>query len=395
MKPQFYDVTLRDGNQALKKSWDLFEKEIIFKQLLKLGVDGVEVGFASASKKDFEACKHLAKISSDKVVISSLSRAVPKEIEASYQAIKYAKKPRIHIVYPVSDFAIQNVLKISYKKVLENVKFAIEYAKSISKDKTEIQFSGEHFGDSIAGVEFQAEVFQTAFDAGAKILNLPNTVERYRPKTFWDMILSVKEKISRDAIYSVHTHNDLGMATAVTVESFFLGVTQLETSLNGLGERAGNTNLYEVAIALFNSGVELDLNLEEIYPTALLVSKMSGIPIHEKAALIGSDVFSHRSGIHQDGVIKTSHLKKNAYGTIDPELIGRKEGHQIRITSQSGSKAMLEILKQNQFDISNLDIEKFQTEIKNYSDYLNRELSSEEVLRMYESKFLEIANSKF
>ncbi len=388
MKPQFYDVTLRDGNQALKKSWDLSSKEIIFKQLLKLGVNGIEVGFASASKKDFEACKHLAKISNENVVISSLSRANENEILISYDAIKFAKKHRIHIVYPVSDFAIQNILKIPYKQVLENVKRTVSFAKSLLNEDGEVQFSGEHFGDSLESVDFQAEVFQTAFDAGAKILNLPNTVERYRPKTFWDMIVSVKEKISREAIYSVHTHNDLGMATAVTVESFFLGVTQLETSLNGLGERAGNTNIFEVAIALHNSGVELDLNLEEIFPTAELISKMSGIPIHEKAPLIGEDVFSHRSGIHQDGVLKTNHLKKNAYGAIDPKLIGRTDGHKITITSQSGSKAMIEILKQNGIDISKIDISKLQVELKNYSDALDHELNDEEVVNFYHSKFL-------
>jgi 2-isopropylmalate synthase len=380
MKPFFYDVTLRDGNQALKKSWDFFEKEIIFKQLIKLAVQGIEVGFASASEKDFKACEHLAKLAPDNIVISSLSRAVNKEIELSYKAIKHAKKYRLHIVFPVSEFAIKEILKISHKEVLEKVQSAVSYAKNLVGDLGEVQFSGEHFGDCIDSTDFAIEVFQKAIDAGADIINLPNTVERYRPKLFWDMIETVQKKINRKTKFSVHTHDDLGMATAVTVESYFLGIEQLETSLNGLGERAGNTNLFEVACALYNSGVDVDLNFSEIMNTANLISKMSGIAIHEKAPLIGSDVYSHRSGIHQDGVLKTQHLKKSAYGAIDPSFIGRVDGHNISITSQSGSGAIQSILKEAGIKISDSRMKEFQVEVKNYSDFLGHELTNEELI---------------
>ena len=325
-KPFFYDVTLRDGNQALRKPWNLAEKETIFRQLIKLGVQAVEVGFASASESDFKSCEHLAKIAPENVVISSLSRAKKHEIEISWNAIKHANKPRLHIVYPVSSFAIKNMLKISNEQVIKNVVEAVSYAREFAGNKGSVQFSGEHFGDCLDNIEFAIEVFQAAVNAGADVINLANTVERYRPMIFLDMIEKVVKSLTGNVVISVHTHNDLGMATATTVESFFKGVTQIETSLNGLGERAGNTNLFEVACALYNCGENVDLAMEEIYSTAILVSEMSGIPIHEKAPLIGSDVFAHRSGIHQDGVNKTKHLKKSAYGAIDPIVIGRKDG---------------------------------------------------------------------
>ena len=385
-KPFFYDVTLRDGNQALRKPWNLEEKEIIFHQLIKLGVDAIEVGFASASESDFKSCEHLAKIGTDNIVISSLSRAKKQEIEISWNAIRHAAKPRLHIVYPVSSFAIENMLKISNEQVIENVKEAVQYARKLAGDRGTVQFSGEHFGDCLDTVDFAIKVFQAAIDAGADVINLANTVERYRPMIFLDMIEQVVNSLAGNAIISVHTHNDLGMATATTVESFFKGVTQIETSLNGLGERAGNTNLFEVACALYNCGERVDLNMEEIFPTAKLVSKMSGIPIHEKAPLIGSDVFAHRSGIHQDGVNKTKHLKKSAYGAIDPSVIGREDGHRITFTSQSGGGAIKSILSEKGFYLSDREISDLQPILKKYSDEIGRELAISDVLE-FASKF--------
>ena len=371
-KPFFYDVTLRDGNQALRKPWNLEEKEIIFHQLIKLGVDAIEVGFASASESDFKSCEHLAKIATNNIVISSLSRAKKQEIEISWNAIRHAAKPRLHIVYPVSSFAIENMLKISNEQVVANVKDAVQYARKLAGDRGTVQFSGEHFGDCLDTVDFAIKVFQAAIDAG---------VERYRPMIFLDMIEQVVNSLAGNAIISVHTHNDLGMATATTVESFFKGVTQIETSLNGLGERAGNTNLFEVACALYNCGEKVDLNMEEIFPTAKLVSKMSGIPIHEKAPLIGSDVFAHRSGVN-----KTKHLKKSAYGAIDPSVIGREDGHRITFTSQSGGGAIKSILSEKGISFSDRDISELQPILKNYSDEIGRELTIADVL-VFAEKF--------
>ncbi|PJZ68034.1 2-isopropylmalate synthase, partial [Leptospira perolatii] len=160
--PFFMDVTLRDGNQALRKPWNLNEKEVIFKQLVKLGVQGIEVGFASASHQDFEACSYLASLAPESVVISSLSRAVEKEIDLSWEAIRRAPRPRIHIVYPISDFAIKNVLGISEDKVIENIERSVSYARKLAGNFAEVQFSGEHFGDALDNLEFTVKAFQAA-----------------------------------------------------------------------------------------------------------------------------------------------------------------------------------------------------------------------------------------
>ncbi|MDI7235671.1 LeuA family protein [Leptospira santarosai] len=378
--PFFMDVTLRDGNQALRKPWDLDQKETIFKQLLKLGVQGIEVGFASSNSQEFETCSRLSSIAPDNVVISSLSRAVEKEIGISWKAIRHASKPRIHIVYPISDFTIRNVLKLSPEKVLERISESVSFAKSLVGSKGEVQFSGEHFGDSLENLDFAAEAFRTALNYGADIVNLPNTVERYRPWLFVSMVKAVANMLPENAKISVHTHNDLGMATATTVESYFSGAIQLETALNGLGERAGNTNTYEVAIALHNCGVDVPLNLSAIYETSRLVSYLSDIPIYEKAPLIGEDVISHRSGIHQDGVAKTRHLSKGAYRAFDATLIGRPEGDRIEFTNQSGRSAIFCILKDAGEDITLEQAEKLQPILKRISEDSGRgELTLNEI----------------
>ncbi|TGK22925.1 2-isopropylmalate synthase LeuA2 [Leptospira stimsonii] len=378
--PFFMDVTLRDGNQALRKPWNLDQKETIFRQLLKLGVQGIEVGFASSNDQEFEACSYLSSIAPDNVVISSLSRAVEQEIEISWKAIQKAPKPRIHIVYPISAFTIENVLKTTPEKVLERISESVAYAKSLVGSRGEVQFSGEHFGDSLENLDFAVEAFRTALNFGADVVNLPNTVERYRPWLFVSMVKAVTNALPEDTRISIHTHNDLGMATATTVESYFSGAVQLETALNGLGERAGNTNTYEVAIALHNCGVDVPLNFSAIYETSRLVSYLSDVPIYEKAPLIGEDVISHRSGIHQDGVAKTRHLQKGAYRAFDAGLIGRPEGDRIEFTSQSGRSAVFCILRDAGEEITLEDAGKLQPILKKISEESGRgELSLEEI----------------
>ncbi|PKA03813.1 2-isopropylmalate synthase LeuA2 [Leptospira ellisii] len=378
--PFFMDVTLRDGNQALRKPWNLEQKETVFKQLLKLGVQGIEVGFASSNDQEFEACRYLASIAPENVVISSLSRAVEKEIDISWKAIRNAPKPRIHIVYPISAFTIQNVLKTTPEKVLQKISESVAYAKSLVGDRGEVQFSGEHFGDALENLDFAVEAFRTALNYGADVVNLPNTVERYRPWLFVSMVRAVTGALPKDTKVSIHTHNDLGMATATTVESYFSGAVQLETALNGLGERAGNTNTFEVAVALHNCGVDVPLDLSAIYETSRLISYLSEVPIYEKAPLIGEDVISHRSGIHQDGVAKTRHLRKGAYRAFDAALIGRPEGDRIEFTSQSGKSAVFCILRDAGENISLEQAGMLQPVLKKISEESGKgELSLEEI----------------
>ncbi|HPP87613.1 MAG TPA: alpha-isopropylmalate synthase regulatory domain-containing protein [bacterium] len=380
-KPFFYDVTLRDGNQALKKPWNLKQKEIIFNKLIELGVQGIEVGFAGASDMDFAACEYLAKIAPQDVVISGLARAIEYDIKKVYEAVKYAKKPRVHTFIALSEFNMKYVLQKEPEEVQKTAVNAVKFARSLFGKDADVQFSAEHFGDCESNIDFVIETFLAVIEAGANVINLPNTVERSRPGKFLNLVKKVAEKIQDKAIISVHCHNDLGMATATTVESYFLGARQLECSLNGLGERAGNTNIYEVAIALYNSGVEVPLNLKKIYETAVLVSEMAEIPIYEKMPLIGDDALAHRSGIHQDGAAKTKGMKKGAYRPIQPELIGR-EGEFIGFTSQSGKTAIYEIINNAGYPISMEEAQYLQPIMKKIAEERG-ELTESEMLDVY------------
>ncbi len=351
-QPFFYDITLRDGNQALKKPWNLQEKEIIFNKLIELGVQGIEVGFPNASELDFEAVEHLSKIAPNNVVVSALARCVETDIRKAADAIKQAPKPRIHTFMAMNPLGIEYVIKKPLNEIKDICIKSVKLAKSLLPEYGDVEFSVEHFGDCVENINDVIEALKEIVNAGATTINLPNTVERFRPQTFVNMVQKVKMALPENVTISVHCHNDLGMATATTVESYFAGATQLECSLNGLGERSGNTNMYEVAIALHNSGIEIPLNLSNIYETALLTSEMANVPIWEKAPLIGYDALAHRSGIHQDGVAKTKHLSKGAYRAFNPELIGRGTDESFEFTSQSGKTALYEILNGTPYKIT-------------------------------------------
>ncbi len=389
--PFFYDVTLRDGNQALARPWNTQEKERVFDQLVKLGVDGIEVGFAGASDMDFEACEYLAKKAPDHVVISGLARAVKQDILKVYEAVKYAAKPRIHTFIATSPLSMENVLRMPPEKVKEKAVEAVAYAKSLVGDRGTVQFSAEHFGDCRENMPFVIEVLQAVVDAGATTINLPNTVERYRPMIFVDMVRQVVEALPDHVDVAVHTHNDLGMATATTVESYFVGAVQMECALNGLGERAGNTNMYEVALALHNCDVKLNLNLGEIYETAVLVSNWADLPIPKKAPLIGPEAVAHRSGIHQDGAAKTKGMSKGAYRPIDYSIIGRNDNDVITFTSQSGRTAVYEMIRAKGYKITMEGATEMQPILKAISEK-EGELSDDRVLEIFKDQMVNVAS---
>lgn len=388
-KPFFYDVTLRDGNQALKKPWNTQEKEIIFNKLLELGVQGIEVGFSGASDMDFEACKYLADRAPDNVVISGLARAVKYDIDKVAEAIKNAPKPRIHTFIAMNPLGLEYVLKKPLSEVKKIAVEAVAYAKSVLPPHGEVQFSVEHFGDCKDNLDEVIEAVKDIVKAGASIINLPNTVERFRPMEYIDMVRKMREALPEDVTIAVHCHNDLGMASATTVESYFVGGTQLECSLNGLGERAGNTNMYEVAVALHNSDVDVPLNMSAIYETALLTSEMASVPIWEKAPVIGYDALAHRSGIHQDGVVKTKHLDKGAYRAFNPELIGRTEAEKLGFTSQSGKTAIYELINATPYKISMQEAVYVAPFAKQKAEVVG-ELSIKQLLDLYFSEICDV-----
>ncbi len=388
-QPFFYDITLRDGNQSLKKPWNTNEKEIIFNHLVELGIQGVEVGFAAASEMDFEACSRLAQIAPDNVVISALARCVENDIIKAADSIKAAEKQRVHTFIAMSPFNMEYVLNKSPQEVRKQAIEGVTFARKIMGKKGEVQFSVEHFGDCHENIDFVIDTLKEVVKAGANVINLPNTVERVRPKKFVDLVEKVYNALSKDIIIAVHNHNDLGMATATTVESYFAGAIQLECALNGLGERAGNTNLYEVAIALHNSGVNVPLNLDKIYETALIVSDMSNVKIYEKAALIGPEALAHRSGIHQDGAIKTKDMQKGAYRPIHPSLIGRKDDEKLGFTSQSGKTAIFEIITDAGYPITISEAQRIAPVAKAEAEKIG-ELSTRNVIDIYFNNVLNV-----
>ena len=386
--PFFYDVTLRDGNQALKKPWNQEEKEIIFDKLIELNVQGIEIGFPASSEMDYHSCKKLADRAPDDVVISVLARANVNDIEKAANAVRGAKRPRIHTFIAMNPLGLEHVLKKDIAIVTQIAVNAVKKAKELLPHG-EIEFSVEHFGDCRENLNQVVDAIEKVVEAGADIINLPNTVERYRPLKFVKMVEAVHNRIQDKARISVHCHNDLGMATATTVESFFNGATQLETTLNGLGERAGNTSMYEVAVALYNMEVPIPLNMEKFYESAQLISQMSNVPIWEKAPVIGSDVLAHRSGIHQDGSNKTKGLKKGQYIAFNPELVGRSEGEHLGFTSQSGKSALYAIYQSAGYPITPQEAEQLMPFAKKMAEKLG-ELNPEDLDILYRSTLCEI-----
>ena len=388
-KPFFYDITLRDGNQALKKPWNLEEKEKIFNTLIELNVDGIEIGFPHASNMDFESTRHLATIAPKNVVVSGLARTKKEDIDDCNKAICEAFKPRIHTFVTLSPFHLEYVLNKSYEEVARNAVEAVKYARSILKKEGEIEFSVEHFGDCGENLDVVIKTLNEIVKAGATIINLPNTVERYRPKHLVEMVEKVYKAMPNEITISVHNHNDLGMATATTVESYFVGATQLECCLNGLGERCGNTNFYEVAVALHNCGVETDLNYTKFYETAVMISEMSKVEIPEKSPLIGKEALAHRSGIHQDGAIKTKDMEMGAYRPIKPSMIGRENTEQIGFTSQSGKTAIFDIISGANYPITMQEAIRITPYFKQKAELVG-ELNLDEMIKLYFDTVFEV-----
>lgn len=391
-KPFFYDITLRDGNQSLKKPWSLDEKLIIFDKIVELGINAVEIGFPASSQMDFDSCQALARRADEKTLVSVLARANKNDIDKAIEAVRDAKKSRIHTFITLSPFHMQYVLNKEADEVAKIAIDAVEYTKNqLEKNNKpiDIEFSVEHFGDCEQNLDFVIETLKEVVKKGATTINLPNTVERYRPMKFLNMVKKVREALDENVVVSVHNHNDLGMATATTVEGFFAGATQLECCLNGLGERTGNTDFNQVAVSLYNCGVELDIDLSKIYETSLLISQMSKVKIYEKAPLIGAEALAHRSGIHQDGAIKTKDMNFGAYRPINPSLIGRYDDEKIGFTSQSGKTAIYDIINALKYPIT-IQESIYLTPIAKSLAESKGELSNDEILSLYFDKICNI-----
>ncbi|MEH2206778.1 MAG: 2-isopropylmalate synthase [Nostoc sp.] len=372
-----FDTTLRDGEQCPGATLNIDEKLVIAKQLARLGVDVIEAGFAFASPGDFEAVKKIAQIvgTENGPVICSLARAIKADIEAAAEALKPAVNARIHTFISTSDIHLEYQLRKSRAEVLAIAEEMVAYAKSFM---TDVEFSP--MDAARTDPEFLYQVLERTIAAGATTVNIPDTVGYTTPSEFGAMIKGIIENVPNidQAIISVHGHNDLGLAVANFLEAVKNGARQLECTINGIGERAGNASLEELVMALhvrrqyFNpylgrpEGSQeslTNIDTRQIYKTSRLVSNLTGMLVQPNKAIVGANAFAHESGIHQDGVLKN----KLTYEIMDAQLIGLTD-NQIVLGKHSGRNAFRTRLKELGFELSDTELNKAFVRFKEVAD---------------------------
>lgn len=335
-KIDIFDTTLRDGEQSPGASMNTEEKLVVARQLLRLNVDVIEAGFPISSPGDFESVRRIAELAGDKAIVCGLTRAVLKDIDSAADALKYAKRPRIHTGIGVSPSHLRDKLRISEDECVEQAVKCVKYAKTFVED---VQFYAEDAGRS--DYNFLVRIIQAVVDAGATVVNIPDTTGYSLPEEFGQRIKYLMEGVRgiEQVKVAVHCHNDLGMATALAMAGVKNGASQIECTINGLGERAGNTAMEEVVMAIKMHGDELDAHTDittrEFIKASRLVTSITGMSVQANKAIVGANAFAHSSGIHQDGVLK----KRDTYEIIDPVDVGAGAS-QIVLTARSGHAAL-------------------------------------------------------
>ena len=348
-----FDTTLRDGEQCPGASLNINEKIEIARQLAVLGVDVIEAGFPITSPGDFEAVKRVAKEVKGPS-ICGLARAVEKDIDAAYDAVKYSKHPRIHVFLATSKIHMKYKLKKAEDEILKLAVASVRYARNRCGD---IEFSPEDA--SRTERDFLYRVVEAVIDAGAKTVNIPDTVGYSTPFEFADIIKGIYENVSRvdKAVISVHCHNDLGLGVANSLAAVLNGARQVECTINGLGERAGNASLEEIVMTIRTrsdifKALRTGINTKEIFKTSRIVSKLTGMIVQSNKAIVGANAFAHEAGIHQDGVLK----ERITYEIMKPEDVGVTETKMV-LGKHSGRHAFKERLKSLGFTLKENELE--------------------------------------
>jgi len=358
-----FDTTLRDGEQSPGASMNTAEKLRIATQLEKLGVNILEAGFPAASDGDLEAVSRIAgKL--EKTEVAALARTSKDDIDRAWQAIRHAAKPRIHTFIATSDIHLKYKLKMTREEVVAAAVEAVKYATTLTDN---VEFSAED--GSRSDRDFLCKVFEAVIEAGAKTVNLPDTVGYAIPQEFSDLVRYLKAhtpNIDR-AVLSVHCHNDLGLATANTLSAISAGARQAEVTINGIGERAGNTSLEEVVMSLVtrsnSMGLTTSIQTQYIHPTSRLVSMITGIIVQPNKAIVGANAFAHEAGIHQDGVLKNP----MTYEIMKPETVGLSTNRLV-LGKHSGRHALRTRLKSMGYDLSDEEINLVFTRFKELAD---------------------------
>jgi 2-isopropylmalate synthase len=331
-----FDTTLRDGEQSAGAALKRSQKLAIAHQLAKLGVDVIEAGYPASSPEDFASVQEIA-ATVDTATVCGLARAVRNDIQAVWDAVKLAKRPRIHTFIATSDIHIE----VKFKKTREEVlNMAVDHVKFACSLCPEVEFSAEDAGRT--DPEYLFAVLEAVIDAGAKVVNIPDTVGYTLPHEFGQLIYQIKHRVPNidKAIISTHCHNDLGLAMANSLSGVLNGARQVECTINGIGERAGNASLEELVMALkvreqALQGLHTRINTVELYKTSRMVSEMTSIPVQPNKAIVGCNAFAHESGIHQDGFLKG----RNTYEIMEPEMVG-VNGTDLPLGPRSGRAAL-------------------------------------------------------
>ncbi|AVX43632.1 2-isopropylmalate synthase [Campylobacter concisus] len=357
-----FDTTLRDGEQSPGASMNTAEKLQIALQLERLGVDVMEAGFAAASPGDFDAVNQIAKQASN-ITVCSLARAVERDIKAAGEALAPAKNKRIHTFIATSPIHMQYKLKMSPDEVIRRAVEAVQYSKTFCDD---VEFSCEDACRS--EMSFLKEICDAAINAGAKTINIPDTVGYLYPEEIAARISEIVKFIGGRAVVSVHNHNDLGMATANSLAAIKAGARQVEGTINGIGERAGNAALEEIVMAIKTrqdvfAPLYTGIISKEIYPTSRLIASITGIEPQPNKAIVGKNAFAHESGIHQDGVLK----HKETYEIISAESIGL-EKNSLVLGKHSGRHAFKDKLASLGFDLDSEALNKAFEKFKELAD---------------------------
>ncbi len=348
---KIFDTTLRDGEQSPGASMNTEEKIQIAAQLERLGVDIIEAGFAAASPGDFDAIDKISQRVTNST-ICSLARAMDSDVKAAGEAIAKAKMKRIHTFIATSSIHMEHKLKMTPDEVIKRAVRAVEYARTFVDD---VEFSCEDAGRSDIG--FIKEISDAVIQAGASTINLPDTVGFRLPFEIGAMVKEMSQYVQGRAIISVHNHNDLGLAVANSLEAIANGARQVECTINGLGERAGNAALEEIVMALKTrsdvfAGFDTSINTKEIYPTSRLIANITGIEPQPNKAIVGKNAFAHESGIHQDGMLKN----KSTYEIIRPEDIGLDIQDTLVLGKHSGRAAFKDKLTKLGFIVSDEEL---------------------------------------
>ena len=370
-----FDTTLRDGEQVPGCQLNTVEKIQVAKALEQLGVDIIEAGFPISSPGDFNSVIEISKAVTWPT-ICALTRAVQKDIDVAAEALQYAKRKRIHTGIGTSDSHIKYKFNSNREEIIERAVAAVKYAKKYVED---VEFYCEDAGRTEN--EYLARVVEAVIKAGATVVNIPDTTGYCLPQEYYEKIKYLKDHVDGvdKAILSTHCHNDLGMATANTFNGVMGGARQVEVTINGIGERAGNTSLEEIAMILRchkGLGIDTNINTTKIYPTSRMVSSLMNMPVQPNKAIVGRNAFAHSSGIHQDGVLKNV----QTYEIIDPKDVGIDD-NSIVLTARSGRAALKYRLNVNGVELSEEKLDKVYEKFLQLADK-KKEINDADVLML-------------